>query len=789
MTTKRRTKSILILLAVFLISIVCAVGGKLSAKKVDVFADYVEDSAVVEAIQTTDMRITDGVHISNETVRTLYWEIHLSNDSIRNLFDKVSDGYLNLINSYNYNEEYWMQADLTFYLFRESELGSLNAVEIRQRFTYVYERAEHGVFLDPEFHVKKDLGVKIGDRLVTPFFSKEFSLFRKNQEDPLEIVTGNINEKIRVYFEPKDIDEKFVPVLLLDTVYHRASFWGKDYDHSSKHVLVNTNAIRGVRQVSASAYEKNAWIWNDELGNVLEEDLVFKNILLANMGEQVAIQELENSLFIEDLQTNHPLDLTMFAGAEFSEEKLMWKCKIRTVGYDEWKKVIEKLSVNWMILEFEDFDNTGSPYEDFKRNFSNAQLIVPESTLTVDGENYISTVTFAPEDDATYYIAIPYIKAIGVKPQVVNRYHIAFEDVASGTYILCDENDNARSKASFLGDEDGNFVYNFHYLKSYSDKPFAKAEVKTLSRTERIDFNNVGMADFAEICGLELNKEGNVECLLSIIDYWFIEQSSTHTYNIRASYSVLPLTFQDDQGLYEVKYVGLVPFSSLSHVGLEDAPVTMLKNTKGDPYFTTLWEVKPYELYGYFYAYSYATNQTVPNWQVNPDMYDGVIVYFTRKVAQMYQIGYGEALKDVALSGLLGLGKKVSTVANANAEALENLLIATGGDVCGDWVENAHTGFSNKWNSETITYNIEYGFLDGTSLTPGIFYKTEAEGEISQWEQILLIIIIGAEVIALCWFLSKIKKLHPVFVVIAMLAFVGLFIWLDILAWNFFLVG
>lgn len=769
MTTKRRTKSILILLAVFLISIVCAIGAFcLSAKQSKVRAlDYTVLS-IEEAVDTFDIEIEDGALIPRETEYTIAWSVNAYvqefvtfNVAAQNWAKEIAAS----VDKYKYGN---LMYDVSFMLFEETALPPLDGATIEYKSWA--KKSEDGGW-DPF------AGLYINDQLYNPAYEKII-------DGPSDVDV--LNQKVSFYVGRENIHKNYVPVIVIRAgMYVRGKglimHLFRDVNEKYARVIINREAIRSVNYVAGRAYEVGDY-----------ENEAERNFLLKNMSQDdVVDQELASNSIIEGLEKNFPLSFSMVPGAEFANGRITWKCKMESSSFDEWKKICNKISFNWLVLKFKNFNDTDNCYEDFMANFQNAEGVFPDCELKIEEGKYVSNISWEPEDEKTYYIALPYIKVVGIKAQVLNKNTIPFNGVQSGTYITCEQNDNARSKASFLGNEDGEFIYNFHYLQPYSDKPFAKAVVKTLSRTERIDFNNVGMADFAEICGLELNKEGNVECLLSIINYWLIEQSSTHTYNIRASYSVLPLTLQDDKGTYEIKYVGLTPFSSLTHVGLEEgSPVTMIRNAEGEPYFNTLWEVESHELYGYFYTYSYATNQTDPNWKVNPDMYDGAMVYFTRKLAQTYQIGYGELLLSGALSGAFGLGKKISTVANANVEALEHLLIVTDRDVCGQWAEDgAFSLFSQEWNSTTTTFNIEYGFLDGTSLTPGIFYKTEAEGEISQFEQILLIVIIAAEVIALCWFLSKIKKLHPVFVVLAMLAFVGLFIWLDVLVWNFFLVG
>ncbi len=580
---------------------------------------------------------------------------------------------------------------------------------------------------------------------------------------------GNKSYRLSFQLTKEDIHKNYIPILVVFAGYYCAGPFGIDaYYYAATRLIYNKNSVRSVSMVSNAALESGYY----------EDDDVALKVLAQNVQGNNNSDNMQPSGTLTNLIDNYPLDFQIDAGATLSADGqgLTWRCTFDLTNFNKLESSVKKVSLWWVILPFDDYT------KDFNKNISTAIRVLPEHDFFVDDSKYVSEVTFYPDDVDEYYIAIPAIKVVGYKSSAQSETVVPFSDVVSGTYLVAEPRDNARSLATLLGDT-GEYTYTFIYLEEIEGKPFALEVSETKTLKKRLDFNQLAHEDFADMLNLETNEDGEVECLLSTVVHWLVEQDDISNYTIYAMYSLIPLTFENDLREVEVEMLGLIPFTQIDDRGTYATLLTALKDKEGNRYFETLNEVDKTKLYGYFYTYSYESEKANPNWDVNKDKYDGYISYFTELTHVEYKIGYSEIGSYGAIGGAI-IGATIGAICGGPAGMLIGAVI--GGVAGGTLAAGAAALFGCEQDSREVYYNIEYGFLDGTTKNPGGHYDTKADPELQIFEKILLAVVGLFELYLFMSVMSKFK-INWITSLIIGLVMLGLFGWLDYELYLFFL--
>ncbi len=580
-------------------------------------------------------------------------------------------------------------------------------------------------------------------------------------------------------------DTVWVPVLAIGGGYVTGPIndvTNDDKVNINAKLIHNPNAVRSVSGVSQAAYEDAFWEYEDEDDEEYIE--IIQKTLLTNMGTPQKFEELTPNDSINNLIQTNPLNLHAVAGAELDGSgNIKWTCTVNTANFNVWKREIMDVEIRWLVREYKE----GMSGDSLETNIRNALLIHVDKNPIANGENYVSSFTFKPADRKTIYIAIPYIRAVGIKPTSAGGLYVEYqgdETGPGGTYVICEQNDNARSIDMILGD-DGEYTYNFIYLEEIEGTPFAEKKTKTITVTERINMDETSSKKLAGYIGQEdkVNSKGQIECLMSYINNWYIDQATADNYNIYAMYSFIPLTIVNESNGTEAILLSLIPFANIDGTNEYSKLITSLKDKEGKSYFERIDDVAVGDLYGYFYTYSYESESKDPNWQVDNEQYNGSIVYFTELERTEYKVGYVEIGTYGTIAGAVG-GAIIGAIVGGPKGAVIGAFV--GGAAVGVLSATTASLFGCEQDSETIYHHVEYGFLDCTNMLPSNYYDTEEEPELEIWETIALIAVAIFELYLILSINAKFKMpLIARLIVIA--ALIGLCVWGDIALYQFFL--
>lgn len=773
-----RRRKITILLCAFLLCFISALAVVFAPTRATL-AEPVEDQALQSAIDAAGFSVNDGAKVSTQSPYILRFDftIPTSSAAISNALDDA------------------LQAEKDSY-FILSHSGSKVATFVMlfqaDMLPYLNENLA-GVELDWTGRDNPGKGTLLGN---TPLLESAYDDMHLDIDGyeyyPTRVFTGEEIQGgtgggayVSLDVGKENINTEYVPILVVYAGYYTAGpLWMSAGSYHATKLVYNPNAERSVTYVSNRILEDESYWENEDE----QDNEMIRNVLLENTEGNAPVFELEETDTVKNLIASNPLGLQMVAGATYNENAngLSWRCQFNAVNFDVWKQTIKELTLWWIIVDFDSYASTGETWGDFQWNMDNAKRVIPEVDYILNGEYYESTITYVPEEsDADInYIAIPFIKAVGYK-SAADTWAFPFEGITAGTYITCEARDNFRSVAYFI-EPKGPFVYTFTYLEALEGKPFALKKTKTITLDERIDFNTfTKMKQFADLIGLE-TKEGNITCLMSRVNWWTIEQTSANNYNIGAMYSLIPLTFRNDKNEVESQELGLIPFTNIDTKNLYAQQLTSLKDKEGKPYFETLHDVETSDLYGYFYTYSYESEYEDPNWQLNPNSYNGSIVYFTELEKVEYKTGYMEAASIGAIPGAIA-GAIVGTLVGGIGGLIVG--VATGG-LCGAAMAGGLAAlFGAEQDSTSVYYNIEYGFLDCSTMTPGNGYDTEKDPELQEWEKIILAVVAIFEVVILFSVAPKFKVFGWIGILIGCAAIIAGFVWADIALYNFLLTG
>ena len=773
MTKKRRYITLL-----FCACVLCLVAAMIimfvpTSKKVN--ADASKDQALQSALDGVTFSVNDGAQVSVQSPYVLRFNFTVT-DSHANTLAALSTALEAKKEDYILLAQSGKKTGVYMLIFKEDELPTLNSnlsgVELDWKYKDDPEEEGYAFGNDILLDTADNMHLDINGVDYHPEYVFDFSSF-ENIETRQHLVSINVGKE--------NNNTNYVPILVLYAGYYTSGplcSWMHAY-HATK-LVYNSNAVRSVATVSSRALDDE-----DYIDYYDESEL---NVLRQNVGGGQPAQKLEETTTISQLKGSYPLNFEMLAGATFdnSNKSITWECRFNAVSFDTWKQSMDKMTLWWFVMEFDRYANTGDTVDDFNWNLSNAVRTWPEHRYELTGAYYTSTVTYVPDEGKqdTYYIAIPFIKVVGYK-NAAGSGMVPFEDVASGTYVTCEAKDNARSVSYYIAPT-GPFYYTFTYLEELENKPFAEKKTKTVMLEESIDFNTfTEMSQFADLLELDMHN-GNITCLMSKVNWWAINQLSASTYNISAMYTLIPLTFTNDKKEIKSQELGLIPFTNIDAKNLYAQQITSLKDKEGKPYFETLYDVEPGNLYGYFYTYSYESEYEDPNWQLNKDSYNGSIVYFTELADVQYKIGYMEV---AAIGGITGAvtGAIIGTIAGGVGGFFVGAAV---GGISGAVLSGgAASLFGCEQDSKSIYYNIEYGFLDCTTMHPGNEYETEKDPELQEWEKIVLALAIIIEVIALAGVAPKFKVFGVLGMIIFSAAVIAGFVWIDIALYNFLLTG
>ena len=782
MTKTTKNKALLLLISACVIFLLMA----FSSFSLVARADQAENDALDSAIQSADIEILDGAQASTLSPYVMAWQISIPVADREAIAEALTQAHKTKADDYFSLQVSAKSIQYRLLLFDESKIpaisAGLNGVKMTHDDYGVNFTQGMGTNLVELYSIMtsgkvplRQPGIIVDDETFYPEYDIEITEdFKVNGKDDLY--------RVSIYTGADNTQTNYVPILVVYGGYFTSgAAWIGSYAHVVNRLIYNPNAVRSLNYVSTSALEDE-----DFMAEADDEDIA---ILNENVTATQVPDNLEASETITNLENTYPLEFVINSGAEYDALTggISWTASFNIANFNQWKKQAGKISLWWIVLEFDNLSDTGNKALDFENNQKAAVRTYAEYGYAENGDKYVSTLTFspAPGKENVYYIAIPFIKITGVKASATAGTSVGFDGAVSGSYVFCNANDNARSVNSLIGDT-GEYTYTFTYAEALDGKPFAIEKTKTITRTERIDFNNMDMGDFASIIDVKLDDNGNICCLLSKVNYWLIDQTTINTYNVYAMYSIIPLTFTNDKREVEVQYLGLIPFSNIDNRSEYATLLTSLKDKDGKPYFATEYDVEKTKLYGYFYTYSYESEKADPNWVISQDSYNGYISYFTHLENVQYKMGYMEIGGYGALGGAM-LGAVVGTLI---APGVGTIVGAVVGGVAGFGLAGGTAAlFGAEQDSKNIYYNIEYGFLDCTTMTPGGFYDTEKEPELQIYEKIALIVVAVFELMILAWFLGKFKSLVPIGCFILAVILIGLFIWGDIWLYQFFLTG
>ena len=774
----QKTKKKYAVFALILACLACMLGAFLSFRQTTKVALAKANNDIEEAFDRADVKILDGARLSTSTPYVIAWDISINEDDYNEINNAINSGYASAKNDYYYlmHSQVFCYGEL--WLFDEATIPSLS-VGLNNVGYYFGMVGDNSHPLTALKTIHFDYGIEInGDK-----FSPDYKI-KLNQKTLSPDGNGNLVSHISVNVGRNNVHKTYVPMFVFIGGYVTVGLGGSGASAPTGGTVVyNPNAVRSVSQVANRYWEMNGENINEE------NDPVEYKVMLENLEGSQILDNLKSNELIEGLEAGSPLNLEIIPGATYDADVngIQWKCTFNIANFQAWRNSIEHLSVWWIVLEYDEYLSSGNVAIDFNYNYAAALRVYPEVAYYEDGQKYVSEITFVPEDDQTYYIAIPFIKVVGVKAPVATAYRIPFEGVAAGTYILTDNIDNARSIESLLGiNEDTVYTYSFEYLRPYEDRPFALRETKTITKSTRIDFSKMDMEDYAKLLDLDVNDKGQISCLLSIVNFWFINQQTASSYSIHAMYSIIPFTIKNDFGQTDVLYLGLIPFDNIDGTDEYAKLLTSLRDKDGHPYFSNPNEVAVSDVYGYFYTYSYKSEQSKPNWTLDQDQYTGAISYFAQCTGSKYNRGYVEIGSYGAIVGGIA-GAVVGTVI---APGLGTVIGAAVGAGAGYLLSaSAAKFFGCKQDSTTTYYYVEYGFLDGTTMTPEAFFKLQKDPEMTMIEKVVFAVAILMELFAVMWAWNKFKGAPFWLQIILFSAFVGLLVYGDILLWQFFLTG
>lgn len=753
-------------------------------------AASVEDTgqSLQTAIDAADITITDGAKVSLMTPYVLGWEVNISEQTITNIASAAQAHHQALDDlvgwtrdrsgrSVTYNLLVFEEADVPFLT---AGLSGCNVGDSTGWIEKIWHTFDGNLYFKrPESQYA--LNYKQGDTVYSA--APKFII-------PLDATAGRRTVSITTGAENKSTN--YVPIVFIDVHVGAKRVFEDPFGYSYQGLIYNNKCHRSVTYV-ANAYmqmmeEEGYWEKTDE------EIMAEYAVMMQNVQGGQALEELEESDTLTQLQTAYPLNFAIRAGATFVPEyqALKWTCTFNTESFANWKNTVSKISLWWIVLKADDYISNGTLAENFKFNYESAIRVYPEHQYRTDGTtgNYISDITYIPGEgnEETSYIAIPFIKIVGISAPVASEFSLSYKDVASGCYVLCENVDNARSVAEFTAeDPDTVYTYTFEYLEAMEDRPFAVRKTKTITRDERLDYNEMTMEDYAAIIGAKTNSNGEIECLLSKINYWgWSQHADGVTYGIHAMYTLIPLTFRNDRGDTQVQFLGLIPFTNIDGTNEYAKTLTSLTDKNGKSYFNSLYEVEASDLYGYFYTYSYASEYANPNWQLSPDSYNGYLSYFTECTHSEYRRGYMEIGTYGSLGGAI-VGAIIGTIVAPGTGTLVGAAIGAGAG--GILTATVASLFGCQQDSTTTYYYVEYGFLDCTTMTPNGFYKTLEDPKMTELEMIIFALAIFLELFVIEWAWLKFKRVPWWLQLVLFVAVVGLLVFADVMLYTFFLNG
>lgn len=758
MTKATKLKTIIILIGLCFSFLLMALFSSVSVAS----AGATENNVLESRLDSAGIEILDGASVSTAEEYTISWRIKIPGADLDKIDQANETARLSKYEDYFLKGATSGKTRASLILFDETKIPTLSA----------------GL---PNVDVIILFGVPMlyhNDEMLTPAYKIDIDL----EERP-----ENEIYRAKQYVGKNNVYKSYVPVLVTWTSYHTEGWLGSTpYDYRHERLDFNVNTTRSVQLVSQRTLD-------DYDAGELELDEWALSVLQANVGATYTPPELEETEEITNLESAYPLDFEMISGASLNDDqdRIVWKCSFNLANFNEWATKASNVSLTWMLLKFSDYIATDNPKSDFEINCAAAQEIKTEQTFSAENDLYVSTFSYQPtaDNEMTAYIAIPFIKVIGLKANTTAD-GVSFSGVTSGTYVLCEMKDNGISLYTLKGGT-GKFTYTFAWLEELENKPFAIEKTQTVTLDERLDYDSMQMRDFAELLDIEIDDNGNIGCLMSKILQWTIDQPTIDTFSVYATYSLIPLTFTNDKGQVKVQNLGLVPFTKIETNNEYATLLTSLRDREGVPFFESEYSVEKSKLYGYFYTYSYESEYKDPNWTLNEDKYNGYISYFTSLERQEYKVGYMELAGYGSLAGITA-GAVIGTIIAPGVGSLVGAVV--GGVACGSATALVGSLFGCEQDSTTVYYNIEYGFLDCTTMTPGGYYDTEEEpdgtfDDLSEFEKIAMILIIAIELILIVGALGKFKVLGPIPCFIFILILIGLFIWADITIFNFFILG
>lgn len=720
---------------------------------VSVKADADMSNARLQAtLDSAEISIVDGASVSTQSPFVLSFGVNVGTSVASDINEKLNTAFADVEEEYFWPDIYGSNTIYELWVFEEDKLPELSTglpgVTLEQ-YTLSQIKSSWGVY-------KKIL---INGNEYEPEFAIPLSEAKNS---------GN-SYRFQISLTKEDIHKNYVPIFVVGAGYFiQGPFGISHYEYGATRLIYNKNSVRSVSMVSNAALESGYF----------EDDDVALNVLAQNVQGNNNSDNMQPSGTLTNLIDNYPLDFQINAGATLSADGqgLTWRCTFDLANFNKLESSVKNVSLWWVVLPFDDYT------KDFNKNLAAAIRVSPEHDFFIDDSKYVSEMTFYPDDVDEYYIAIPAIKVVGYKASAQSETVVPFSDVVSGTYLVAEPRDNARNLATLLGDT-GEYTYTFIYLEEIEGKPFALEVSETKTLKKRLDFNEMDHEDFADMLNLETNEDGEVECLLSTVVHWLVEQNGISNYTIYAMYSLIPLTLENDLREIEVEMLGLIPFTQIDDRETYATLLTALKDKEGNRYFETLNEVDKTKLYGYFYTYSYESENENPNWDVNKDKYDGYISYFTELTHVEYKVGYSEIGSYGAIGGAI-TGATIGAICGGPAGMLIGAVI--GGVAGGTLAAGAASLFGCEQDSREIYYNVEYGFLDCTTMNPGGHYDTKADPELQMFEKILLAVVGIFELYLFMSVMGKFKFNWIASLIIG-LVMLALFGWLDYELYLFFL--
>ena len=748
-----------------------------SAPTVYAGANEEADAAMWSAIKGVEASISNGAQVHTSQAYTIKFTTEINNDNMQTVYDAVDDAADERLDDFficPYKKYCASFAILMF--FDQSKIPALS--QTLSGVTFGYDD------YDTYYHaVRPNVLTISGEHIAVA--GKKYYPAKKQYISTSEEYSTTMQGTVYSFNAGKEgKDTVWVPVLVIGGGYVTGpinDFGNDDKVNINAKLIYNPNAVRSVSGVSQAAYEDAYWEYED----LDEEEIdVVQKTLLTNMGTPQKFEELTTNDSIDNLIQTNPLNLHATAGAELDGNgNIRWSCTVNAANFNVWKSEMMSVEIRWLVREYKE----GMSQDSFSENLLKAIQVYTDNNPTIDGENYVSTFSFAPVGRETIYIAIPYVRAVGLKPSSSDGVYIEYqgdENGPGGTYVVCEQNDNARS-VNMLLEDDGEYTYNFVYLEELEDTPFAIKKTKTITSTERINMDKITSKELADIIEQEdkINSKGQIECLMSYINNWYIDQATADNYNIYAMYSFIPLTIVNESNGTDAILLSLIPFANIDGTNEYSKLITSLKDKEGKPYFERIDDVAVGDLYGYFYTYSYESESKDPNWQVDNEQYNGSIVYFTELERTEYKVGYVEIGTYGTIAGAVG-GAIIGAIVGGPKGAVIGAFV--GGAAVGVLSATTASLFGCEQDSETIYHHVEYGFLDCTNMLPSNYYDTEEEPELEIWENIALIAVAIFELYLILSINAKFKMpLIARLIVIA--ALIGLCVWGDIALYQFFL--